>query len=456
MALTPSYEEQEALADTFKQRADARLSQRERRCETLIGLGFGLAVAGLFLIEPPESFEVLPAALCLVVLVLATRVRFDTPYGFTVATQLAFVPLLFALPPAIVPIAVAAALAAASLPDVRNGEIAPSRLLLTVGNSWFAIGPAAVFAISGVAPIEAGAVLLLAALAAQFAVDFTISTIRFWVDRKASLKAQLSETWVYAIDAALSGIALVVAEEIHTAPIAALAPLPLLALLAVFARERHERMRGMIELNEAYKGTAIVLGDVVEADDGYTGEHCREVVELAMDVGREIGLQPDRMRNLEFGALLHDVGKIAISKEIINKPDKLDEREWEIIKTHTIEGQKMLDRVGGFMSSVGTIVRAHHERWDGRGYPDLLKGEEIPLESRIITCCDSWNAMRTDRPYRKALSHEVAIAELVANSGHQFDPEIVAVLLRVIEAEQAASGESVDPARLKVARALTA
>ena len=102
------------------------------------------------------------------------------------------------------------------------------------------------------------------------------------------------------------------------------------------------------------------------------------------------------LRNLEFGALLHDVGKVAIPKEIINKPGKLDPHEWEIIKTHTVEGQRMLDQVGGFMSDVGRIVRSHHERWDGGGYPDGLAGEAIPIEARIISACDTWNAMTTD------------------------------------------------------------
>ena len=214
---------------------------------------------------------------------------------------------------------------------------------------------------------------------------------------------------------------------------AALATLPLLGLLASFARERHQRLESLIELNTAYRGTALVLGDVVEADDGYTGEHCRGVVRLALAVGDVLNLDARRRRYLEFGALLHDVGKIAIPKEIINKPGKLDSSEWEIITTHTIEGQRMLDRVGGFMHDVGVIVRSHHERWDGRGYPDGLAGEAIPLEARIITCCDSWNAMRTNRSYRKALSHEVALAELLANAGHQFDPQIVAALVKVIE-----------------------
>src|SRR5205807_7862101 len=133
--------------------------------------------------------------------------------------------------------------------------------------------------------------------------------------------------------------------------------------------------------------------------------------------------------NLEFGALLHDVGKIAIPKEIVNKPGKLNPEEWTIIKTHTVEGQRMLEQVGGFMREVGLIVRTHHERWDGGGYPDGLAGEAIALEARIISCCDTWNAMRTDRPYRRALSHEVALAELIANAGSQFDPRVVRALV---------------------------
>jgi putative nucleotidyltransferase with HDIG domain len=193
-------------------------------------------------------------------------------------------------------------------------------------------------------------------------------------------------------------------------------------------------MESLLELNTAYRGTALVLGDVVEADDGYTGEHCREVVDLAVRIGDALGLDAEQRRNLEFGALLHDVGKIAIPKEIINKPGKLDPCEWDVVKTHTIEGQRMLDRVGGFMREVGRVVRSHHERWDGAGYPDGLAGEAIPLEARIIACCDSWNAMRTDRAYRKALPHEVARAEILANAGAQFDPRIVPIFLEVVEA----------------------
>jgi len=150
--------------------------------------------------------------------------------------------------------------------------------------------------------------------------------------------------------------------------------------------------------DDAYRGTALLLGDVVEADDTYTGEHCKDVVHLALDVARELKLDGEQQRTLEFGALLHDIGKIAVPKEIVNKPGKLDPQEWEIIKTHTVEGQRMLERVGGFMGNVGQIVRSHHERWDGHGYPDGLAGAEIPFAARIISCCDAFNAMTTDRP----------------------------------------------------------
>ncbi len=435
MSLQPNLEEQELLADTLRQ-ADRGLMPRESVIEVLFSLTFLGAVVGLWCVDPPHTVAVLPSILCFLVLVIATRVRFDTPFGYTVATQLAFVPLLFALPVAIVPLAVVAAMMLARLPELASGEHPPVRLIKEVGNSWFAIGPVAVFALAHSAPADAGPVVLLAALAAQCGVDFAASTLRLALERAATLTVQLRETWVYLIDAALSVMGLVVAEELHAFPLVALAPVPMLGLLAVFARERHDRMKGLIELNNAYRGTALVLGDVVEADDGYTGDHCKGVVRLALAVGDQLELNAEQRRNLEFGALLHDVGKIAIPKEIINKPGKLDPHEWDIITTHTLEGQKMLDRVGGFMRNVGLIVRSHHERWDGRGYPDGLSGKAIPLEARIIAVCDTWNAMRTNRSYRHALNDEVARAELVANAGHQFDPEVVVAFLKLIERDQ--------------------
>jgi putative nucleotidyltransferase with HDIG domain len=332
----------------------------------------------------------------------------------------------------VVPVVVATAFVLAQLPAVLRGTARASRLPVQVSNAWFAIAPAAVFAIAEVDPRKATVALLIAAFAAQFLVDFVVSAIRFSIARQASLAWQLRESWIYAVDAALTPAGLLAAEATRHVILGTLALAPLLGVLAVFAHERRRRLESTLELSNAYRGTAMVLGDVVEADDSYTGQHCRSVVALTLDVADRLDLSAERRRNLEFAALLHDVGKIAIPKEIINKPGKLDPHEWEIVKTHTAEGQKMLDRVGGFMREVGLIVRSHHERWDGGGYPDGLAGEQIPLEARIIACCDTWNAMRTDRPYRNALSVDVAIAELLANTGRQFDPNVVDTFMRMV------------------------
>jgi putative nucleotidyltransferase with HDIG domain len=441
MAFEPTLEEQQLLADTLT-RNRSRMPVHERIVELLVAIGFAAAVAGLWLASPPRSVSLLPALLCVGMFVLAASVRFDTPFGFTVPTQLAFVPLLFALPIALVPVAVALGWMLAWIPDVLRGRVQPARLLQTLGNSWFAIGPVAVFALAGVQPRYAAPILLGAALAAQFGVDFAVSSVRFAVGRGASLATQLRETWVYVIDAALAGVGLAVARELQSSPFNVLVLAPLLGLLAMFAFERRGRLERLVELNTAYRGTALVLGEVLEADDAYTGAHSNSVVELALAVGERLELSVERRRNLEFGALLHDVGKIAIPKQIINKPGKLDPDEWTIIKTHTIEGQRMLDRVGGFMREVGLIVRSHHERYDGAGYPDALASDEIPIEARVIACCDSWNAMRTDRPYRRALRFEAAVSELTANAGSQFDPVVVVALLAIIASEDAGSSRS--------------
>ena len=437
MSIEPNVEEQELLEDTFG-RASSRLTTRERLWAMVSAVVLIAAIAALWSIDRPGSFALAPAISCVLVLALSANVRFDTPLGYAPTTQLAFVPLLFVVPSALLPIAVVSAFVLGLVPGLFSGRVRPDRVALQASNSLFSVGPAAVLAIAHVTAWDAGPALLIAALASQFVVDFGVSATAFALIRGASLLAQLRESWVYAVDAALTPPALIAGETIHHTPVAALALVPLLGLLAVFARERHKRLESMLELSNAYRGTALVLGDVIEADDGYTGEHCKSVVSLATEVAKRLGLSPERRRNLEFAALLHDVGKIAIPKEIINKPGKLDDREWMIIKTHTIEGQKLLDTVGGFMREVGLIVRSHHERWDGGGYPDGLAGEEIPLESRIVSCCDTWNAMRTDRSYRQHLPFNLAAEEMRAVAGTQLDPRVVAALLDVVADESLA------------------
>ena len=435
MSLTPSHAEQEVLADTLR-RDGSSITARQLFAALAPALLFAAIQAALLVRGLTTPVHFWPVAACLLVLFAAEYVRIDLPFGYTVPTQLGLVPLWFAAPPALVPLLVMLVIAAHELIDVIRGQLRASRLVTVPANAAPLIAPAAIFVAAGIAPRSAGLLLLGVALAAQFALDFVLSALRQNMDRSASVSSQLTDWWIYVVDAGLSCVALVAAEQFTHSTLAVLALLPLLAIFKVFSRERRARLESLLELRDAYRGTALVLRDVVEADDGYTGRHCQSVVLLALALGEEIGLDPQRLRTLEFGALLHDVGKIAIPKEIINKPGKLNPREWMLVKTQTLEGQRMLDRVGGSMREVAAIVRSHHERWDGNGYPDGRVGEEIPLESRIISCCDTWNAMRTDRSYRRALSYEAAMAELVAASGAQLDPSLVSALVRVLERDE--------------------
>jgi len=435
MGLDPSLHEQKLIAETL-QRNSETLSPAERRAEAIVSGGFVIAAIVLLVAFAPASAAWNPPAAiaCWLALVVALRAKFDMGSGFTVPSQLAFVPLLFTVPASLAPVAVVAALVVAYLPDVVRGELRPVRMLRFLGDGWFSIGPAVVLSVAGpmTSAPDTAVLVLVAALAAQLACDFGASAGVELLVRGATLREQLRETWVYAVDVALTPVGLLVAWHVDEMPWAVLSVVPLLGVLAVFGRERRGRVEGLIELNYAYRGTALLLGNVVEADDYYTAEHCRGVVELALEIGQRLHLDDGRLRNLEFAALLHDVGKVAIPKEIINKPGKLDPHEWQIIKTHTLEGQRMLDQVGGFMSDVGRIVRSHHERWDGAGYPDELAAGAIPLEARIITACDSWNAMTTTRSYREALSADDARRELRRCAGTQFDPEVVALVLDAV------------------------
>jgi putative nucleotidyltransferase with HDIG domain len=418
-------------ARTSFQRQGQGMGIAERRGELIAGGGFACAAVALILLAPHERSLSLPvAALYVVGVAVAGRIRIDVGSGFTVPTQAVFVPMLFAVPLPLVPPLVALALALGMTPAVLGGRVPPSRLLTVPANSWFSFGPALVLLLAHDRGPAAEPAILVAALAAQFACDFAANAARERLCGGISTRELVGEvSEVYLIDAALAPLGLAVALAAVHHRWAVLLIAPLFALLRLFSRERRARLEQLIELGDAYRGTALVLGDVVEADDAYTGEHCKGVVRLALDVAEELGLDAHRRRNVEFGALLHDVGKIAVPKEIINKPGKLDEREWEIIKTHTIEGQRMLERVGGFMREVGEIVRSSHERWDGSGYPDGLRGAAIPLEARVVSACDALNAMTTTRPYRRAMGLPEALTELARGAGTQFDPRVVEALV---------------------------
>jgi HD-GYP domain-containing protein (c-di-GMP phosphodiesterase class II) len=414
---------------------ESGMPRAEVRAEIVIAAGLFAAIAALFVLDP-HSRDADPAvfAISVALLALSHAARIDLPNAWTSPVQLALVPALFLLPGWLVPPALITAILIARAPEVIRGDTAAARLLLIPGNAWFTVGPAAVLVAAGSpGPQHVSVAVLVAMLAAQIGTDFVMSSIFLALTRRVALREQIDESLhVYGIDAALAPVGLLAAIAGTVSPWYLLMLTPIFGVLAVFAGERRTRLNQLTELNGAYRGTALVLAEVVDADDAYTGEHTRGVVELSVAVADQLGLDAHRRRNVEFGALLHDVGKVAIPKEIINKPGPLDDAEWEIMRTHTIAGQRMLDRVGGSMREVGAVVRGSHERWDGDGYPDGLAGEAIPFEARIIAACDAYNAMTTTRPYREALDSAAAASEVVRCAGTQFDPVVVEALLAIV------------------------
>jgi putative nucleotidyltransferase with HDIG domain len=178
------------------------------------------------------------------------------------------------------------------------------------------------------------------------------------------------------------------------------------------------------ELEGAFLASLGVLADAVELQDSYTPAHANEVAELAVAVGERMAISGAELDRLRYAALLHDVGKVGVPGEILRKPGPLGAEEREHMNAHAAIGARMLERIP-FLAPVAPLVRSAHERFDGGGYPDGLAGYEIPRGAMIIATCDAFHAMVSDRPYRKAMSTAEAVAELRANSGTQFDPEVV-------------------------------
>ncbi|MDY0289243.1 MAG: response regulator [Sphaerochaeta sp.] len=177
-------------------------------------------------------------------------------------------------------------------------------------------------------------------------------------------------------------------------------------------------------LKSATLATLEAFTETIEQKDPYTKGHCSRVRTISLTIGRALNFSPERMLILEGGALLHDIGKIGIPEEVLNKPTKLTKSEYDLIREHPVSGERIIKHIDLFQA-YRPIIRSHHERMDGKGYPDGLKGEEIPLDVRIVSLADAFDAMTTSRAYRSALPTEFAVEELKLNSGSQFDPALV-------------------------------
>jgi HD-GYP domain-containing protein (c-di-GMP phosphodiesterase class II) len=441
----------EGLLLAGEQRVTGRRRElRELAAHSVGALGF-LVAAGLLAAIVPwhHSLSPLRLALVLAVWVAVERVRFPVAGGWASPTMLVFTPALFLLPTTIVPLVAVVAALLRRPAELARGHADLRLVPVLIADNWYTIGPTLVIVLGGAQefswahwPVYAGA------MAAQLVFDTGSAVGRCWIGEGVSPRVQLPlMTWLYIVDLSLAPVGLLLAAAAVDRPALILLALSPAALLALFARERQQRLDAILELSTAYRGTTLLLGDIIEANDAYTGMHSRDVVDLSLGVADALGLNASQRRNVEFGALLHDVGKIRIRKEILNKPGKLDPQEWEFVRRHTIEGEAMLRQVGGKLADLGPIVRASHERWDGHGYPDGLAAEQIPVEARIISACDAFNAMTTDRPYRSAMHRGEALAEMRRCAGSQFDPRVVEALDRRVGAELEA--ESSHPATPK-------
>ena len=195
------------------------------------------------------------------------------------------------------------------------------------------------------------------------------------------------------------------------------------------------RLNHLMEDMERAESILVTMSRIAEAKDTYTESHLERVSALALRVGEMMGFSIEQLNNLRRGAMLHDIGKLAIPDAILLKPGKLTDEEYEIIKSHPVKGYEICEPLKSLKPCLDVILY-HHERWDGKGYPKGLKGEEIPISARIVAVVDSFDAMRTVRPYRKALPFDVAKSEIEKNMGTQFAPDAAQAFLELLSSRE--------------------
>jgi putative nucleotidyltransferase with HDIG domain len=187
-----------------------------------------------------------------------------------------------------------------------------------------------------------------------------------------------------------------------------------------------------MDLKDLFSGTISAITEALDAKDKFTSGRSKRVTRYSLEIGRKLGLSDSNLAELELAGLLHDIGMIGIPEAILNKEEELTFEEYNVIKTHSPKGVKILENIRQ-LENVVFMIKYHHERFDGKGYPEGLKDEGIPLGARIITVADAYDGMVSDRPYRKGMDHDVAVSIILKDAGTHFDPIVVEAFLEIID-----------------------
>ncbi|HJQ70083.1 MAG TPA: HD domain-containing phosphohydrolase [Blastocatellia bacterium] len=301
---------------------------------------------------------------------------------------------------------------------------------------------------------------LVALALTDYMLQFTMVVLMLYLERVGKIGQRIRgmlpwEPITYLANATVAGLISYVFYKHGVIPVAVtlLLVLPVPIIIYYTFRTYRDKLSGQEkhyqELTSIYDSILEMLAMAIDAKDDVTHDHIQRVKLFAGRMGEMVGLSNLEIEALKAGSLLHDIGKIGVPAYILNKPGKLTQHEFEQMKMHTIIGADMLSNVN-FRYPVVPIVRHHHERWDGRGYPDGLKGEQIPITARILTLVDNYDALRSDRPYKKGMTREEALEYIKQNAGTFFDPHLVEMFLSTVDQLEAeASASSFKPPESK-------
>ena len=384
----------EALVADARQRRPQPMSPRERLYAGVSAtafLGVVALLSGILPHDAPDNGWVLVIPVLLYA--LGTRCLFEVSAGFAVPTQIVLIPIIFMVPLPLAPLLVALGYLLGRLPDFLLKRAHVDRWIHCFGHAWAVVPPVLIIGLFAPGPPSVEHIGVYAvAVAGQFVVGVGEAVLGDRFLTGTPVRENLSSAvWSFWITLLLTPLGFMLAGVAVDQPLMLLSVAPLYWLLHAFSQERKERLDAALELSQTYRGTVMVLADVVEADDNYTASHCRSVVELARPSATRWASTWPSCRSSRSGRCSTTSARSRSPSEILNKPAHLTEEEFELMKTHTIEGQALLERVGGQLARVGELVRSCHERWDGRGYPDGLAGEEIPMAARIVFCCDAYS-----------------------------------------------------------------